>query len=80
MMMHELKIWPENYEPLVLGAKRYEIRKADRPFKVGDQLMVREWLPDMKKYTGRSAIFRITHMTEPGKWGLPDDICVLSLA
>lgn len=79
-MMHELKIWPVNYEAVATGAKKYEIRKCDRPFKVGDQVMLREWYPETKQFTGRSSIFRITHMTEPGAWGLPEDICVFSIA
>ncbi len=78
--MHDLKIWPANYEAVSTGSKRYEIRKTDRNFKVGDQVMLREYVPENKKYTGRSAIYRITHMTEPGAWGLPEDLCVFSIA
>lgn len=79
-MMHELKIWPENYEPVVSGAKRYEIRKADRPYKVGDQVMLKEWSPSSQSFTGRSSIYRITHLTDGGQWGLPDGLCVFAIA
>ena len=78
-MMHELKIWPENYAAVASGTKRYEVRKADRPFKAGDHVELREWDPDYLEYTGRSMTFRITHVTEPGEWGLPEDLCVFGI-
>ena len=45
-MIHELKILPEYFEAVTSGRKQFEIRKNDRDFKVGDQLILREY----KKY------------------------------
>lgn len=42
-MIHELKTWPEYYQAIKSGDKTFEIRKHDRPFKVGDFLQLREY-------------------------------------
>lgn len=72
----ELKIWPEPFRAVLNGDKRYEIRKTDREFSVGDIVILKEFLPDTKEYTGRSFIAQITYITKPGAWGLPKDLCV----
>lgn len=77
---HELKIWPEPFEAVHSGKKRYELRKADRDFKVGDGLFLREWDPNAKDYTGRSMKLSITYITPGGEFGLPEDFCILSIA
>lgn len=52
-MIHELKTWPMFFNPVFDDVKTFEIRKADRPFSVGDELLLREWLPVNREYTGR---------------------------
>lgn len=80
MRTHELKTWPEPFAALVAGVKRYEVRPChDRVFAVGDLLVLREYDPRTKNYSGRSVSARVIHMTKPGDWGLPDDVCVLGL-
>jgi hypothetical protein len=39
-LRHNLKIEPRWLDAVKSGAKKVEIRKADRPFKVGDELVV----------------------------------------
>lgn len=78
-MTHELKTWPEPFEAVRIGQKQYEIRKADRPYGVGDTLKLREYDPEMCIYTGRAVSVRVKYMTPPGKWGLPPDTCVMSV-
>lgn len=54
MKRHELKTWPESFEAIVRGEKRHEVRKADREFAVGDELVLREFVPCKTcKGTGR---------------------------
>lgn len=41
-----------------------------------------EWarpVTDSNRYTGETAWFRVTYKTPGGSWGLPADVCVLSV-
>ena len=49
-MQHELKILPEFFTAIIFGKKKFEIRKNDRDFRVGDVLKLMEY--DGKNYTG----------------------------
>ena len=67
MVTHELKSWPEMFEPLLNGKKTFELRYNDRRFEVGDILVLKEWIPDLApghwgegKYTGRSCTRLVT--------------------
>jgi hypothetical protein len=79
-MTHELKTWPEGFAAILDGRKRFEIRKADRPFDVGDTLHLREWNPDGSGYTGRETAAQVTYLVRGGAWGLPPDLCVMGIA
>jgi hypothetical protein len=70
---HELKIWPEHFQAVVEGKKRAELRGMDRDFKVGDRLVLREWVAGQEPkgdgddgyrsgYTGRDGTVVITHI------------------
>ena len=52
-MEHELKIYPQYFEDVISGKKKFEIRKNDRKYRVGDILILKEW--DNIKYSGREA-------------------------
>ncbi len=47
------KIWPVNFEAVNSGRKRFELRLADFDIKEGDMLILEEWDPQIKNYTGR---------------------------
>ena len=46
-------IWPEYFEKVLAGEKNFDLRLADWECKAGDILLLREWNPETKKYTGR---------------------------
>lgn len=76
-MIHELKTWPEYFQAIVEGRKRFEIRRDDRPFAVDDELGLREWDPKAGEYTGRFARVRVAYIYR-GPLCLPE-FCVMSI-
>jgi len=48
------KIWPEYFELIKAGKKRFELRVADFEIHGGDTLILEEWDPKTKEYTGRT--------------------------
>jgi len=47
------KILPEYFELVKSGKKKFELRLVDFDIKEGDILVLEEWNPKTKKYTGR---------------------------
>lgn len=58
--IHDLKIRPEYFKAVLSGKKKFEIRKNDRKFKVGDFLVLREYAEN--EYTGKREIYKITYI------------------
>jgi hypothetical protein len=63
-MTHNLKIHPEYFQAVIMGAKTFEIRKNDREFEVGDLLKLSEFEPEHDDYTDRECTAIITYMTD----------------
>lgn len=61
---HELKILPQYFVPVKEGKKTFEIRKNDRDFKVGDNLVLKEIDKNSGEYTGKEVSRRITYITD----------------
>ena len=76
---HVLKTWPTHYGAVISGAKSFEVRKADRDFKVGDLLHLVEWDPDKECYTGPSAIRSVTYILPGGQFGIEAGYVVLGI-
>jgi hypothetical protein len=81
---HELKTHPPYFAAVRSGAKRFEIRKNDRNFQVGDTLQLLEWEPNeytphVGQFTGNKVEVRVTYIAQ-GVFGLPVDVCVMSIA
>ena len=86
-MTHELKIWPEPFAAVRDGRKRYEVRRNDRDYRVGDVLVLNEYIPcafcDQEgcskcgnfggHYTRCRTRMRVTYITEGGNFGLPPE-------
>jgi hypothetical protein len=79
-MTHALKTWPEYYKQVAEGKKNFEIRKMDRPFKVGEKIILQEWDNVNNCYTGRETEKRIDYILEGGMFGLMEDYCCMSLS
>ncbi len=70
-MIHELKSWIEYFTAVRSGAKRLEIRKADRDFQVNDMMLLREWDKEKQTYTGLWSLHVITYLVK-GVFEIPD--------
>ncbi|WP_186131670.1 DUF3850 domain-containing protein [Burkholderia gladioli] len=85
MNVHELKSWKEFFTAIKSGARRHELRRNDRDFKVGDILLLREWDDDLAIFTGDTFRVTITSMTSRdipcavSAEGLHPDFCILSV-
>lgn len=94
MRCHELKCWPEPYDAIVAGTKRFEYRRDDRGFAVGDILRLRKWDPSRGPggYYFReedanvgdpgcypSIDMRVTYILA-GRHGVPEGFVVMSIA
>ena len=53
MAVIKKKIWPKYFELVKSGKKKFELRLADFRIKAGDSLILEEWNPERKEYTGR---------------------------
>lgn len=71
---HELKILPEYFTAVVSGIKRFEIRKNDRGYNVGDILRLNEY--ENGKYTGNVHVVEITYITD---YAQQDNFVVLGI-
>lgn len=63
-MKIEKKVWPEYFEKILSGEKTFELRLADWKCKVGDILVLREWDPNKKEYTGRQIEKKVTYIAK----------------
>ena len=62
MAIIEKNIWPEYFEAVVSGKKKYELRLNDFAIAEGDILMLKEWDPTTKQLTGRSVEKKVTYV------------------
>jgi hypothetical protein len=76
---HSLKTWPEPFAMLYAGSKTFEIRKDDRDFQLADTLILEEWDPETKEYTGRALTRMVTYITRGPAWGLPEGLVVMAV-
>ncbi|MCX6773853.1 MAG: DUF3850 domain-containing protein [Candidatus Micrarchaeota archaeon] len=61
-MKIEKKSWPEQFQKILDGAKTYDLRLADFECRPGDILVMKEWDPKTKSYTGRAIEKTITYV------------------
>lgn len=64
MRAHKLKCWPKYFSAVEDERKPFELRKADRDFKVGDYLCLLEFDPDKDALTGRYLYRRVSYLLD----------------
>lgn len=72
-MIIEKKAWPEYFEEIKKGNKKFELRLADWKCDVGDIIILKEWNPKTKVYTGRQIKKKITYLIKTKNahmWGM----------
>lgn len=62
MAVIKKKIWPEYFEAVASGQKKYELRLNDFEINEGDILVLEEWDPRTKSYTGRKTEKKATYV------------------
>lgn len=77
---HELKTWPHYFAALIDGSKKFELRKNDRGYAVGDTLVLQEFDDTEQRYTGREMRFLVSFMVTGPLWGLEAGYSILGLA
>ncbi|HKY41333.1 MAG TPA: DUF3850 domain-containing protein [Polyangiaceae bacterium] len=86
MAEHVLKTWPNAFEAVRDGRKRFEWRSDDRGFEVGDTLVLALYDPqdefnwDFKPERARvpKLRVRVTYILR-GLFGVPPGFCVMSI-
>jgi hypothetical protein len=79
---HDLKTWPAPFREVRSGAKRFEIRKNDRDYRVGDTLRLREWSDVACVYTGPEVSARVTYLlagADAEQFGCAPGYCVMGI-
>lgn len=84
-MIHDLKIWPEYFEAVKDGRKTFEVRKNDRDFQVGDDLLLREFVPkgyyddNYEMYTDRILHRKVSYILQGSQFGIQEGFVVMGL-
>jgi len=58
----EKKAWPLWFNKILDGSKTYDFRLADFKINKGDILVLKEWNPKTKKYTGRKIEKKVSYV------------------
>jgi len=56
------KIWPEYFEAVSSGKKKFELRLNDFEINEGDLLILEEWNSKTREYTGRKIEKKVTYV------------------
>lgn len=63
-MKIEKKVWSEYFQKILDGDKTFELRLADFECNVGDMLVLKEWNPNTKEYSGRELTKEVTYVVK----------------
>jgi ASC-1-like (ASCH) protein len=62
MRIIKKKCWPEYFNHILSGKKNFELRLNDFEVEEGDILILEEWDPNTKEYTGRTIEKNVTYV------------------
>jgi len=84
MTVHDLKIWPEQYQKVVNGHLSFQYRENDRNYQMGDVLILNEWNPKKNEFTGRKMCARVKYVFDEMNHGdvpviIMPGYCVMSI-
>lgn len=65
----EKKCWPELFQKIMDGKKTFELRLNDFDVKEGDVMVLKEYDPKTKQYTGRELERKVGYV---GRWKFND--------
>ena len=80
MRTHDLKIHQHWFDRVLSGAKKAEMRKNDRDFRVGDSLRLREFDAAEQSYTGNEVTVTVTDVLHGPTYGVEWGYVMLSIA
>lgn len=69
MQTIEKKVWSEYFEQILQSKKTFEVRLNDFEINEGDTLLLKEWNPKTKEYTGRELSKKVGFV---GKWKIDE--------
>lgn len=67
-MIHALKQSTEYFGDVISGRKTFEVRRNDRPYKVGDLLALNEYDTKKQSYTGNSCLCYIDYILNDSEY------------
>lgn len=80
MKEHSLKTWPAFFQRVWDGDKPFELRKDDRNYEEGDILILKEWHPGRRRYTGRGIIAVVKCIVRDApEFGLMPGHCIMGI-
>ena len=79
-MVHELKILPHYFVEVKTNKKTFEVRKNDRNFQVGDELLLREYFGEKYGFSGEICHRKIIYIFFGGQYGIESDTVILGLS
>jgi Domain of unknown function (DUF3850) len=83
MTIHQVKSWSHLFDAIVSGAKAYDLRKNDRNYQIGDELVLARYDNIAGRFTGdvcKRTVSYITSSTTPcavSSAVLPNEYCIL---
>jgi len=84
MTIHNLKIVDPFFDAVREGIKTFEVRKDDRDFKVGDGLILSQWMDEGNgrgQYSGEAVSAIVRYILRPNECPapIPEGYCIMAI-